>query len=377
MPISRTYIAPRLVVVDLNTNLFLSTARLCDGYDYRPEPYTLTRLSEATLFTDYRSPKTAIGRLKNRFGGPRCHRWQVIPFAEAIAIDTANQPAHLNCLHSPFPKTITGAMLRGFITTKNGWTKPKVGQLNGKGPLYIAKFASHTSLNHILNENLTHSLYRSCGLCAPRSRVYRDILINGKRDSVLLSEFVYGVPLRDALTKATPNRRETIAREVLKSFPLDSFLNNYDAYQNDNCLVDADGRLWHVDNGSSLKFRATGGPMPWTQNRINPSAADVGMYCIYSGACAWKSPQLGKALMDINEHRIERSWKTFPKTFSNLVRKSIPKVARPPFLMRYAEALDALIAKGETALPKLVPSAFLNDEHQETRYPGYYDGFQW
>lgn len=378
MPISRTYIAPRFVVMDGNTNLFVVTNTYCDGYDARTRPILVSRLSEATVFTNDRQPKALLSRSKNRFGGTRCHQWEVIPYAEAIRRSTEAESRINNVARPNFPKTLTAAMLKGFITTRNGWTRPQMGRLNGKGPLFVAKFASHTSLGHILNENLTHALYRSCGLHAPYSRVYRNVRFgNGRTDSVLLAQYIAGTPLRDALVGATTRFRETIVAEVLKSYPLDSFLLNYDAYANDNALIDRNGRLWHIDNGSSLNFRATGGIMPWIQNRTDPNDPHNGAFSIYNGECAWKAPYLAKALADINERRLETCWRRFGKTFEGLVARHIPKVARPPHLLSYAKALDALIAKGSLKLHNVVPSAFLNDEHPITRDPGYYDGFQW
>ena len=52
-----------------------------------------------------------------------------------------------------FPKELTAELLRGFITTENGCTHPRVGEIEGRR--YIAKcgiWSAYSSDEHVLNE---------------------------------------------------------------------------------------------------------------------------------------------------------------------------------------------------------------------------------
>ena len=46
--------------------------------------------------------------------------------------------------------------------------------------------------------------------------------------------------------------------QLSQNFAVDCLLANRDVYQNDNCLKDASGRVFRVDNGSCFQFRAQG-----------------------------------------------------------------------------------------------------------------------
>lgn len=333
----------RFIVFDRSTGLYLSSRLGADGWDMKPCRFALSRRNEASLFWSKDAAESAVRSVSSEYG---CglHEWKVVGEHEEC-------PPRTDCSKVRFPRSLSAEDLKGFIPTRNGWTKPMVGRINGEGPLFIVKFASHTSEGHVRNEHLTHGIYRGCGLNAPRSRLYRLKSRDGGGELVLLSEYIEGKPLCDCLLGATDDGRRMIAREILRSFPLDSFLCNYDSYNNDNALLDADGRLWHIDNGSSMRFRATGGMMPWTANRTDPSDARNGAYCLLTGDCRYKSPHLHQALDCIPKEEVEGSWGAFGMKFVAVVRKLIPAGYRSPGLYGYARRLDSAIANGEGRIP--------------------------
>lgn len=361
----------RFFAFDTVTGWYLSSRPYADGWDNKGEENTLSRRSGARSFLSREEAIEAILSID----GNRDFRFPFHNFVVVGAGEEEPQRDPFEMPEEPFPKRLTLKMLEGFVTTTNGWTKPRIGRINGEGALFVAKFASHTSLKHIQNECLTHKLYRHCGLNAPRSHIYRVRFRGGKVDHVLLSEYIEGKPLGEYLKSATKEELKHIGEEVLRSFPLDSFLNNYDAYNNDNSIVDGEGRLWHVDNGSSLRFRATGGVMPWTiaVGRTNPLDVRNGVYCMYNGDCRCKSPHLVAALSNVAKEDIEGCWGRFGFKFANLVRRFIPKGFRPPHIVQYAQELDRLIRDngGRIEVPSIVESAYRVDEE------GNYDESKW
>ena len=369
----------RFFAFDTVTGWYLSSRPYADGCDKKGEENTLSRRSGARSFLSREEAIEAILSIG-------CGRDFRFPFHNFVVVgEGEDEPQRdpFEMTEEPFPKSLTLKMLEGFVTTTNGWTKPRIGRINGEGALFIAKFASHTSIKHVTNECLTHRLYRYCGLSAPRSRLYEIRSRSGKLvETVLLSEYVEGKPLKDYLLGATEDELRGIGKKVLETFPLDSFVNNYDAYNNDNSLVDKDGNLWHVDNGSSLRFRATGGVMPWTKERTDPLDAMNGIYCMYNGDCRLKSPQLAKALSKMEKDEIERCWEAFGFKFRGLVKWCIPSEYRSPHLCKYAQDLDNLITKkhGRIEVPAVVESAYRGEDaewQRPIRDEGYYDDFKW
>lgn len=363
------------VLFDRKTGWYLSERPYADGWDCgRENGYTLSRRDGALVFPSHEAALLAKFKVDDQFmyGGWRFHQFEIVVVGEEPMLDRESIP---DLTDYGFPKEVKAYMLEGFMTTTNGWTKPKIGRLDGNGVMFVAKFASHTSLKHIQNECLTHNLYRHCGLNAPRSRIYRVRFRGGRVDHVLLSEYIEGKPLGEYLKSATKEELKHIGEEVLKSFPLDSFLNNYDAYNNDNSIVDREGLLWHIDNGSSLRFRATGGVMPWTvtASRTNPIDDRNGVYCMYNGDCRVKSPHLEAVFSNMTKKAIEGCWGRFGFRFVNLVRRFIPKVFRPPHINKYAQELDNIIRRngGRIEVPSIVESAYRGDDE------GKYDDFNW
>ena len=111
------------------------------------------------------------------------------------------------------------------------------------GNQYVMKKGSNTSAEHVAAEYLSNQLYDIMGVRTPDYEIYDD---NG--ETVLLSRYIPNTRM--------PNSGDYKA--MGDDLIADVVLANWDVYQNDNCLVDASGRIIRVDNGSCLDWRAQG-----------------------------------------------------------------------------------------------------------------------
>ena len=129
------------------------------------------------------------------------------------------------------------------------------------GNRYIMKKGTngkYTSNEHVKLEYLSNQLYDILGAAVPNYELYDE---NGTE--VLLSRFI-------------PNARKANAydtkdgKEMSKHFLIDCLLNNWDVYQNDNCLISPGGKLYRVDNGGALDLSAHARKKPFNGD-INAS----------------------------------------------------------------------------------------------------------
>lgn len=170
-----------------------------------------------------------------------------------------------NDRQSVFPTELTAEMLKDFVQTRNGSTRPHHGWIDGVH--YIAKCARYsegvtaTSDEHVHNEYLADCFLRAARLSVPESREYRVDFHDGKGLRVVrLARFLEDAnPLADVVSRMGAHIEGWLIDHVLLAYPIQSFIGGIDTFQNDNVLVDAEGRLWFVDNGASFDFRAQGG----------------------------------------------------------------------------------------------------------------------
>ena len=259
-----------------------------------------------------------------------------------------------------FPDSLSEKDLAGFRVTLNGSTEPYVGRI---GPtVFIAKRGSHTSADHVRNEDLANRVHIAAGLRAPRSRVYEVSDANDTRtaaqkymdeingvsgpfkETVMLSEYIPNAVALDAAWNDAKRRNDTarmnkIRDEVLKAYPLESFLAGIDVFQNDNALVDADGNLWLVDNGAAFDYRARGGRKGWFNQRTDPSDAKTGHMSLVNHP---SQTLLRDILKGVSEKDILSAARKYD--FEAIV-KSLPAEYQTPGLKQYAAAMNQL-AKG-------------------------------
>jgi len=108
---------------------------------------------------------------------------------------------------------------------------------------YVVKKGSNTLTDHVRNEYLANQLYDIMGVRVPDYELYDE-----GNEIYLVSKFI---PMT-----TTPTTKDH--GEMAKNFAVDALLANWDVYMNDNCLKDASGRIYRVDNGGSMGFSAQG-----------------------------------------------------------------------------------------------------------------------
>ena len=139
-----------------------------------------------------------------------------------------------------FPKDLSSLKV---IKTLGGSTGAKLME-DVNGIQYVMKRGSNTNNEHVKSEYISNQLYNILGQRTPDYELYE----SNSSDVTLLSRFI-------------PGTREPSSgdyKKMSEGFIADVILSNWDIYQNDNCLVDAGGRIIRVDNGGSLKFKAKG-----------------------------------------------------------------------------------------------------------------------
>lgn len=121
------------------------------------------------------------------------------------------------------------------------------------GNKFVMKKGSNTNNGHVKSEYLTNQLYDILGIKTPDYEMYEE---NG--ETVLLSKFI---PLTKAPTSSDYGK-------MAQHFVADALLANWDVYMNDNCLIDAGGRVIRVNNGGALNYRAQGSTKPFDDNVV-------------------------------------------------------------------------------------------------------------
>lgn len=127
---------------------------------------------------------------------------------------------------------------------------------DSQGNQYILKRGKNTSNQHLVNEYNANQLYSLLGTRTPDYELYQD-----GQDVVLLSRYIPGL---------SPIDLDVDGKELSKRFINDIFLNNWDVLQNnDNCLRDSSGKVYRVDNGGTMEYRARGGTKPFNDLATN------------------------------------------------------------------------------------------------------------
>lgn len=118
-----------------------------------------------------------------------------------------------------------------------------------RGREYVLKRGD--SAAHLREEFAADEAYRALGVNVPRGRLYET-----PDGPVKLSEFIEGEPLSSLRGSALENARSRLRED----FAVDALLGNWDVVglNSDNILVGADGRIWRIDNGGALRYRAQG-----------------------------------------------------------------------------------------------------------------------
>ena len=152
-------------------------------------------------------------------------------------------------INNLFPKDLSSVKVLNVAV--GGSTGAKMVQ-DVNGIKYIRKRGDGSSLTnngHVKNEYLSAQLYNLMGLNAPELELYDDNGVN-----VTLSKFIAGC--HESKTAAD-------AKALAQGFIVDCIMDNRDVYRNDNCLIDPSGKVYRVDNGGCLNYRAQGAAKPF------------------------------------------------------------------------------------------------------------------
>lgn len=124
---------------------------------------------------------------------------------------------------------------------------------DAEGNLFVRKRGN--SAAHVREEILADELYRALGVDVPEARLYE-----APGGPVKLARFLEGKQWGEWFGTATAAQKKAALAEIQKGFGADALLGNWDVMGlgSDNVLVDKAGKVWRIDNGGSLRFRAQG-----------------------------------------------------------------------------------------------------------------------
>lgn len=120
------------------------------------------------------------------------------------------------------------------------------------GNLYVKKKGA--SAGHPTEEGAADSAYQALGMDVPAHQVYQTA--NGP---VKLAKFVEGKTLAQVESN-DPAAYGRAVTQLQKGFAVDAVLDNWDVigFGKDNVLVGNNGKVYRIDNGGSLRYRAQG-----------------------------------------------------------------------------------------------------------------------
>lgn len=125
---------------------------------------------------------------------------------------------------------------------------------DARGARWVRKRGA--SADHILEETLADAAYQRAGVPVPRFKLYTT-----DAGPVKLAEYIEGQTLGQWSRSATVLQKAEARAQLQAHFHIDALLANRDVVglDVDNVLVDKAGKLWRIDNGGSLRYRAQGG----------------------------------------------------------------------------------------------------------------------
>lgn len=170
-----------------------------------------------------------------------------------------------------FPKDAKGlANLKPVGKKLQGMTDPQLLQ-DADGNKFVAKKGKGPE--HITQESAANKVYAAGG-----ALVKPNVLYETPSGPVNLSPYVEGNGLKVWKKTASSSDIEKVHAELRKNFVLDALLGNWDVIgaggaESDNILIGDDGKIYRIDNGGSLEFKALGGKK--TADQWNEMVTDI------------------------------------------------------------------------------------------------------
>src|SRR5262249_42888551 len=145
-----------------------------------------------------------------------------------------------------FPDSIEGLE---SIRVLGGPTGAQLVRDPATGKQFVLKRGA--SPDHLKEEVIADQAYKALGVNVPKVKLYET-----DQGPVKVAEFIEGKPLN----RLSGAEREKAEIELGKHFAADALLGNWDVIGlgEDNILVDQAGKVYRIDNGGSLRFRARG-----------------------------------------------------------------------------------------------------------------------
>ena len=150
-----------------------------------------------------------------------------------------------------FPKKVEDIKRFAYLGGSSG---VELGSWNEK--MYVVKkarvMAEGTNNEQLIEEYIADRIYEAFGYAVPNSKIY-----NG-------GEYKIGAYIPGKDMNAFPGKTDeyrNIQKEVQRGFALDALLANWDVIGSsagDNIRLGDDGRVYRIDNGGALRFRARG-----------------------------------------------------------------------------------------------------------------------
>ena len=197
------------------------------------------------------------------------------------------------------------------------------------------------------NEHAANAIYNALGIGAPKSRVFKKGAKTG-----YASDMIEG--------KAADVGDAKVAEEFVQGMAADLLLVNYDAVglENDNIHQDSDGKIYRIDNGGSLLFRAQGGIKPIEQLKdvnsmlngvfdddVNRTYARMIQVALHIDSYDHESPTALQVIF------VQRYGKQFVKAVSNINKLQKKHGGWVNYLKKTAPQMDA---KTRTAVAKVL-----------------------
>ena len=126
--------------------------------------------------------------------------------------------------------------------------------------LFVLKKGMHPK--QAKEEYLANKIYSILNVDVPQTELYTTS--NG--EVFILHEYISNVAVANEVLT------DDLIKQISKNYVADSLLANWDAYQNDNILVNLDdGKAYRIDNGGAMRYRARGG----VKNSFNGSVSEL------------------------------------------------------------------------------------------------------
>lgn len=227
-------------------------------------------------------------------------------------------------------------------TTLGGTTGAQLVK-DDEGNLYIMKTGSGAKAAHIASEVSTDLIYRKMGIDVPEPHLY-----NTSNGVIKLSKFVEGKQLNDYLATASASQKKLVFANLQHGFVMDALLANWDVVglNRDNILVDTTGKVYRIDNGSGLEYRAQG-----TKKTAAQFTGDVvELKTFLDGS----NPRTAEVFTGITQEQITDQIKEIAanrKTILDAAPDAIKPILaqRIDYLMKYANVTDADLGVGTWA----------------------------